>query len=105
MIENVIDRLKQIIAEQLDVNIKLQDIDADAPLFEGGLGLDSIAIVELITLIEERFGFQFADDELNLKPFQDLRTLAQFIWDRQASPSPSYQRDRATAVTSEECYQ
>lgn len=86
MIEDVIDRLKTIIAEQLDVNIRRQDIDADAAMFEGGLGLDSIATVELITAIEEGFGLQFADDDLNLKPFQSLRTLAEFICDKQASP-------------------
>ncbi len=101
MIEDVIDRLKYIIAEQLDVNIRRQDIDADAPMFEGGLGLDSIAIVELITAIEEGFGFQFADDDLNLKPFQSLRTLAELIGDRQASPSPSYRRALATTATTE----
>lgn len=88
MIEDVIDQLKDIIAEQLDVNISRQDIDADAPMFEGGLGLDSIAIVELITAVEETFGFQFGNDELNMQPFHSLRTLAAFIRERQAPPSP-----------------
>lgn len=77
--ETTIDRLKDIIANQLDVNVQLQEIDADTPLFEGGLGLDSIAIMAFITLIEENFNFQFAEDELTLEPFQDLRTLAQFV--------------------------
>ncbi len=77
--QTTIDRLKHIIANQLDVNIQLQEIDADAPLFEGGLGLDSIAIMEFITLIEENFGFQFAEEELTMKPFQNLHTLADFV--------------------------
>ncbi|MGH8547088.1 MAG: acyl carrier protein [Methylococcales bacterium] len=100
--EDVIDRLKHIIAEQLDVNIGLQDIDADAPILEGGLGLDSIAIVEFITAIEESFGIQFADDDLNLKPFQNLVTLAKFICDKQASPTPFHRRDLATTTISGE---
>jgi acyl carrier protein len=86
MTESTVDRLKHIIAHQLDVNIQLEEIDADAPLFEGGLGLDSIAIMEFITLIEENFGFQFAEDELNMKPFQNLRTLADFVATRSELP-------------------
>ncbi|NJP04552.1 MAG: acyl carrier protein [Chloroflexaceae bacterium] len=79
MIETIIDQLRHIIAEQLDVNIRLEDIEADTPLFEGGLGLDSIAIMAFITLIEENFHFQFAEDELTMEPFQNLRTLAHFV--------------------------
>lgn len=75
----IADRLKQIIADQLDANITLQEITEDAPLFEGGLGLDSVAIMEFITLIEENFGFQFEEDELNLKPFNNIRSLTDFV--------------------------
>lgn len=78
-IDDIADRLKHIVAEQLDVNIALEEIRDELPLFEGGLGLDSVAIMEFITLIEENFGFQFAEDELNLKPFQNLRILADFV--------------------------
>ncbi len=69
MAEAVIDRLKQIIANELDVNIRAEEIDSDAPLFEEGLGLDSVVIVEFITLIEERFGFRFSEDDLNMELF------------------------------------
>ncbi len=72
-------RLKHILSEQLDVNIALADIKEDSPLFEGGLGLDSVAVMEFITLIEENFGFQFEEDELNLKPFNDLSVLCDFV--------------------------
>lgn len=76
---DIIDRLKHIIAEQLDVNLSLEEIKPDVPLFEGGLGLDSVAIMELITLIEENFNFQFLNEELTLKPFQNLTILSDFI--------------------------
>ena len=79
MNESIIAQLKNIIANQLDVNLKIEDIKADMPLFEEGLGLDSIAIMEFITLIEENFEFQFDEDELNMEPFQNLQTLAHFV--------------------------
>jgi acyl carrier protein len=75
----IAERLKHIIAEQLDVNIRLEDIQDNLPFFEGGLGLDSVAIMEFITLIEENFGFQFEDEELNLKPFENIGVLAGFV--------------------------
>lgn len=83
MIENVIEQLKQIIVDDLDVNLKQEDIDAEVSLFEEGLGLDSVVIMEFISLIEARFGFQFSDDELTMEPFQNLRILAGFISTKQ----------------------
>ncbi len=77
--ENTIDELKHLIAEKLDMNIKVEDIDADAPLLENGLKLDSLAIVELITLSEENFGIQFGEDDLNMEAFANLRALAGVI--------------------------
>ena len=61
MIEDTIEQLKDLVAGNLDVNIKREEIDPDAPLLEAGLNLDSLAIVELITLTEERFGIEFGD--------------------------------------------
>lgn len=84
----IADRLKHIIADQLDANIALHEITDDAPLFEGGLGLDSVAIMEFITLIEESFGFQFEEEELNLKPFKNIAALTDFVAAK-LQPSPA----------------
>ncbi len=84
MIENVIEQLKQIIADDLDVNLKREEINEEVSLFEEGLGLDSVVIMEFISLIEARFGFQFSDDELNMEPFKNLQILARFISTKQA---------------------
>lgn len=79
MSEKLVNQLKVIIADELDVNLKAEAIDENASLFEDGLGLDSIAIVELISLIEKKFGLQFADTELNPEAFSNLKVLASAI--------------------------
>jgi acyl carrier protein len=79
MSEALVNELKTIMAEELDVNLKVEDIDENASLFEGGMGLDSIAIVELISLVEQHFGFQFSDAELTPESFSNLNVLAEFI--------------------------
>ena len=75
----IVNQLKTVIAEELDVNLKKEEIDETVSLFEDGLGLDSIAIVELIALTEKNFNIQFADSELNLESFSNLNVLADCI--------------------------
>jgi len=77
--DKIINQLKYIIAEELDMNLKQEEIKEDVSLFEEGLGLDSIAVMEFISSIETHFNFQFSDDELSLEPFKNLSTVAQFI--------------------------
>ena len=79
MSETLVNRLKAIIAEELDVNLLAEEIDESASLFEDGLGLDSIAIVEFISLIEDQFGFMFSESELSPEFFSSLNVLANLI--------------------------
>ena len=90
MSEIIIDKLKKIIAEELDVNLALEDIDENTPLLESGeeksLGLDSITIVELISLIEQGFEIEFSDSELNPENFANLKILADYITSKKETP-------------------
>jgi acyl carrier protein len=57
-----------------------QDLDPEAPLFGGGLGLDSIDALELALEISKRYGFQLrSDDEQNRRIFASLRSLSEYI--------------------------
>ena len=86
-IQNIVDGLRSLVANELGLNLELEDVDADAPLLEGGLNLDSLAIVELITLIEKTFGFEFGEQDLNMEAFASLRTLAGVIAHRRVLES------------------
>lgn len=79
MSKTIVSQLKVIIAEELDVNLEQEEIDETVSLFEDGLGLDSIAVVELIALIEKHFKIEFADSDLNLESFSNLNVLADSI--------------------------
>ena len=79
MVENIVEELRHLMAEKLDRNLKLEDIDPDAPLLGDGSKLDSLAIVELIILSEENFGIEFGEDDLTMEAFATLRTLAEVI--------------------------
>jgi acyl carrier protein len=79
MNDRIIAELKTLIANELDTGLGADDIHESSPFFEGGLNVDSIAIVELIVLVEERFGIAFEDWELVPETFQTIRVLAEKI--------------------------
>lgn len=77
--QEIITKLKDLIVYELDINIKREELSDDSPLLEGGIGLDSISIVNLIVLIEKNFNIRFQDEEITMDLFSDLNTLASFI--------------------------
>jgi acyl carrier protein len=78
----VVDQIKGLIASELDVNLKVADIGEDDSLFEDGLGLDSVEIVEFVTILEDRFGIQFSDLDLTKELFRNISTIADFIMEK-----------------------
>jgi acyl carrier protein len=60
MNETIESQVKQVIANQLQVN--LNDISNDSSFIED-LGADSLDIVELVMAMEEHFNLEIPDDE------------------------------------------
>ncbi len=79
MTEQVLESVKRIILDDLDVNLTYEDLDETAPLFEEGLALDSVILVELISFIEKRFNIELRDETLNMETFKNLQSLAKVI--------------------------
>jgi len=46
--------------------------------------LDSMAVVNLLTALEEHFGFAIDDDEISAATFETLGTLAAFVQHKMA---------------------
>jgi acyl carrier protein len=63
-------------------------VDLAAPLFDGGLGLDSLDLLELALVIQQRYGVKLkADDPENAAIFASLQSLADHIGAVQAARS------------------
>ena len=79
--EELILELKQQIIEALNLEEMTPDeIDTDAPLFgDDGLGLDSIDALELIVLMEKRYGIKLASPAEGKAIFQSVRTIAEYV--------------------------
>jgi acyl carrier protein len=83
----IIAILKNIIAEKIKPGLEAQNLETTIPLLDGGLGLDSIMIVDLIMAVEQQFSFHFAEDDLSLDSFASLDALAQVIARREVECS------------------
>jgi acyl carrier protein len=82
--EELNEKLKKEIIEVLNLeDIKSEDIDADAPLFGNGLGLDSIDALELIVLLEKNYGIKIEDPKEGSRIFSSVRTMGDFILEHQ----------------------
>ena len=81
--EELILELKQRIIEALNLEeMTPDDIDTDAPLFgEDGLGLDSIDALELIVLMEKRYGIKLASPAEGKAIFKSVRTIAEYVYE------------------------
>lgn len=78
--EDLVLELKKDIIESLNLeDVKPEDIDADEPLFGGGLGLDSIDALELIVLLERKYGIKMKDPNKGKEVFKSVNVMAQFI--------------------------
>jgi acyl carrier protein len=73
--------LAQLLVESLNLEgVAPGDIDPEAPLFNAGLGLDSIDALELSLAIGKRYGFQLRSDSAdNRRIFASLRALAAHV--------------------------
>lgn len=78
--EELILELKTKILEALKLqDMAPEDIDADAPLFKDGLGLDSIDALELMLLLEKNYGIKLKSPAEGKEIFKSVRTMAEYV--------------------------
>ena len=78
--EELILELKEQINKALNLEqMTPEDIETDAPLFGEGLGLDSIDALELIVLLEKKYGIKLANPAEGKAIFTSVATIADFV--------------------------
>ena len=78
--------LASLVVETLNLEgVDASQIDVAAPLFGEGLGLDSLDMLEISLVIQQRYGVKLrADDPQNAAIFSSLQSLAEHIGSMQA---------------------
>lgn len=73
------DDLKTILNDVLSLEGRASGFVADTPLLGAIPELDSMAVVSLITAIEDHFGVAIADDEIDGSVFATFGSLLGFV--------------------------
>lgn len=78
--EELKEQLKVQIIEFLNlIDIKPEDIKDDEPIFGPGLGLDSIDAIELIVMLERKYGIKIKDPKEGRKILVDINTITDYV--------------------------
>jgi len=71
------DTVKQILADVLQISV--ENFDESTSLIGSIPEFDSMAVVSVITALEENYGFYVDDDEIDADVFESIGTLIVFV--------------------------
>lgn len=79
--DKLILELKEQIIDVLNLEeMTPEDIDAKKPLFgDDGIGLDSIDALEIIVLLEKRYGIRLSNAAEGKQIFTSIANIAQYV--------------------------
>jgi acyl carrier protein len=71
--------VKAVLVETLGLQDRADTLDASTPLLGSLPELDSLAVLELVTALEERFGIDVDESEITGEVFETLGSLTEFV--------------------------
>ncbi len=75
----MIEEVRTILGQALQLGDRVQSFDADTRLLGELPELDSMAVVTIITSLEDNYGFVVEDDEISAETFLTLGSLTEFV--------------------------
>ncbi len=78
-------RIKKVLAKRLPPGLKLEDIKDETPLIELGVGVDSLATLELIVTLEQEFQIRLNEEEINIEVLENIESIANYVIKRVAN--------------------
>ena len=79
------DEIKKILIDVLQLGARGNDLAVDSALIGSIPELDSMAVVTLVTVIEDYYGIAFEDDDFTVESFSTLGALCAVV-DNKISP-------------------
>jgi acyl carrier protein len=77
--EHTVAAVKDIIGEALGLGERARGYDAHTALLGAVPEFDSIAVVTVLGMVEERFDIDIMDDEVDTDAFESIGALADFV--------------------------
>jgi acyl carrier protein len=85
-------RIIDILGHTLQLDGRIKNFDKNTPLLGNVPELDSVAVISVLTAIEEEFGIAFDDDEITASTFETVGSLIALTESKVNEPSapPSF---------------
>ena len=71
--------VQAVVVETLGLTGESAELTADTPLLGGLSEFDSLAVMELLTALERRFGITVEDEDVTASVFATVGSLAEFV--------------------------
>jgi acyl carrier protein len=71
--------VKTAIVRCLRMPIKPEEINDNLPLFDEGLGLDSIDALEIVLELQRSFGVEISDEQVGKRVLRSVNSIVEFI--------------------------
>lgn len=75
----LLDRLRAVLVDRLQLHRDPDELDPDAPMFGSGFGFDSLDAVELVVCLESEFEVRVQDSLVLRQSFRSLNTMIDLI--------------------------
>jgi acyl carrier protein len=75
----MLDEVREILGSTLKLGNRTATLNAETPLLGNLPEMDSMAVVSIVTALEEHYGFTVDDDEISADTFATLGSLAKFV--------------------------
>jgi len=82
---STIENVKKLLAQTLQLGPRAEALNANSALLGAIPELDSMAVVSILTAMEDAFGFTVEDDEISADTFETLGSLVAFVDSKLAS--------------------
>jgi acyl carrier protein len=74
-----VDEVKSVLVETLVIEDRADALDASTPLLGSLPELDSMAVIELVMALQERFAIVVEDEDVSAEVFETLASLTAFV--------------------------
>ena len=88
-IDATVDSLRELLVDQFQLAREPSDIDSTDPLFSAGVGLSSMEGIELLSMLEKKYGVKFQDLDFWVEESPTLDCVARYLVENSPAESAS----------------
>ena len=74
-----VEEVRSVVGEVLQIGARAERLDRDSELIGSIPEFDSMAVVAVVTALEENFDIEVDDDDISAETFETLGTLVDFV--------------------------